>query len=101
MLQTIYHGIEHRTQIKMMLTKLGVEHPELAAWDFRMAISVNMQEPTGKRAIYIEARIATCVTIKQVDEQNGSIRSKLKQSKTSPMLNGLGIFLSAAAGSTY
>lgn len=35
-LQTIYHGIEHRTQIKMMLTKLGVEHPELAAWDFRM-----------------------------------------------------------------
>ena len=36
MLQTIYHGIEHRTQIKMMLTKLGVEHPELAAWDFRM-----------------------------------------------------------------
>ena len=36
MLQAIYHGIEHRTQIKMMLTKLGVEHPELAAWDFRM-----------------------------------------------------------------
>lgn len=35
-LQAIYHGIEHRTQIKMMLTKLGIEHPELAAWDFRM-----------------------------------------------------------------
>ena len=35
-LQAIYHGIEHRTQLKMMLTKLGVEHPELAAWDFRM-----------------------------------------------------------------
>lgn len=35
-LQAIYHGIEHRTQIKMILTKLGIEHPELAAWDFRM-----------------------------------------------------------------
>ncbi len=36
MIQAIYHGIEHRTQIKIMLTKLGVEHPELASWDFRM-----------------------------------------------------------------
>ena len=33
-LQALYHGIEHRTQVKSMLTKLGVEHPELAAWDY-------------------------------------------------------------------
>ena len=33
-LQALYHGIEHRTQIKVLLTKLGVEHPELAGWDF-------------------------------------------------------------------
>lgn len=36
LIQAVYHGIEHRTQIKIMLTKLGVEHPELASWDFRM-----------------------------------------------------------------
>jgi len=34
LLQALYHGIEHRTQIKFLLTKLGVEHPELAAWDY-------------------------------------------------------------------
>jgi len=33
-LQALYHGIEHRTQIKRILTHLGVEHPELAGWDF-------------------------------------------------------------------
>ncbi|MCP5096427.1 MAG: hypothetical protein GY943_12815 [Chloroflexi bacterium] len=33
-LQALYHGIEHRTQIKILLTQLGVEHPELAAWDY-------------------------------------------------------------------
>ena len=33
-LQALYHGIEHRTQTKMMLTQLGVDHPELAAWDY-------------------------------------------------------------------
>jgi len=34
LLQAVYHGIEHRTQIKILLTQLGVEHPELAAWDY-------------------------------------------------------------------
>ncbi|MFQ5435016.1 MAG: DinB family protein [Anaerolineae bacterium] len=34
LLQALYHGIEHRTQIKFLLTQLGVSHPELAAWDF-------------------------------------------------------------------
>jgi len=34
LLQALYHGIEHRTQIKFLLTKLGLEHPELAAWDY-------------------------------------------------------------------
>lgn len=38
-LQALYHGIEHRTQTKVLLTKLGVEHPELAAWDYTEAIS--------------------------------------------------------------
>ena len=33
-LQALYHGIEHRTQIKRILTHLGVEHPELASWDY-------------------------------------------------------------------
>jgi uncharacterized damage-inducible protein DinB len=34
LLQALYHGIEHRTQIKMLLTQIGFAHPELAAWDF-------------------------------------------------------------------
>lgn len=34
LLQALYHGIEHRTQIKFLLTQLGVAHPELAAWDY-------------------------------------------------------------------
>ena len=37
-LQALYHGIEHRTQIKSLLTKLGVEHPELAAWDYTVSL---------------------------------------------------------------
>jgi uncharacterized damage-inducible protein DinB len=38
-LQALYHGIEHRTQIKFLLTKLGVPHPELAAWDYMDSLS--------------------------------------------------------------
>ena len=34
LLQALYHGIEHRTQIKILLTQLGVEHPELDAWHY-------------------------------------------------------------------
>ncbi len=34
LLQALYHGIEHRTQIKILLTQLGLAHPELAAWDY-------------------------------------------------------------------
>lgn len=33
-LQALYHGIEHRTQIKRILTHLGIDHPELASWDY-------------------------------------------------------------------
>ena len=33
-IQALYHGIEHRTQMKVLLTKLGVEHPEMAGWDY-------------------------------------------------------------------
>ena len=40
-LQAMYHGIEHRTQIKILLTQLGVEHPDLAAWDFVESLPVN------------------------------------------------------------
>lgn len=42
-LQALYHGIEHRTQIKMMLTQLGVEHPDLAAWDYLESFPVNQR----------------------------------------------------------
>jgi uncharacterized damage-inducible protein DinB len=38
LLQALYHGIEHRTQIKILLTQLGVEHPEFAAWDYMDSI---------------------------------------------------------------
>jgi uncharacterized damage-inducible protein DinB len=34
LLQALYHAIEHRTQVKVMLTKAAVPHPNLAAWDF-------------------------------------------------------------------
>ena len=40
LLQTLYHGIEHRTQIKFLLTQLGVAHPELAAWDYMDSLSL-------------------------------------------------------------
>lgn len=39
LLQALYHGIEHRTQLKVLLTKLGVEHPDLAAWDYMESLS--------------------------------------------------------------
>ena len=39
LLQTLYHGIEHRTQVKILLTQLGVPHPELAAWDYVESLS--------------------------------------------------------------
>ncbi len=39
LLQALYHGIEHRTQIKFLLTQLGVSHPELAAWDYMGSLS--------------------------------------------------------------
>ena len=39
LLQALYHGIEHRTQIKFLLTRLGIEHPELSVWDFMDALS--------------------------------------------------------------
>jgi uncharacterized damage-inducible protein DinB len=34
LLQALYHGIEHRTQIKFLLTQLGVAHPELDGWNY-------------------------------------------------------------------
>ncbi len=34
LLQALYHGIEHRTQIKVLLSRLGLEHPDLSPWDF-------------------------------------------------------------------
>ena len=34
LLQALYHAIEHRTQVKVMLTKAGVPHPDLAAWGY-------------------------------------------------------------------
>lgn len=40
LLQALYHGIEHRTQVKILLTQLGVEHPELAAWDYTESLSI-------------------------------------------------------------
>ena len=32
--QAFGHGMEHRTHIKVLLTQLGVEHPDLSLWDF-------------------------------------------------------------------
>ena len=39
LLQALYHGIEHRTQIKVQLTQLGIEHPDLSAWDYLSSLS--------------------------------------------------------------
>jgi hypothetical protein len=32
--QAFSHGMEHRTHIKVLLTHLGVEHPDLSLWNF-------------------------------------------------------------------
>jgi uncharacterized damage-inducible protein DinB len=34
LLQALVHGVEHRAQIKVLLTKLGIEHSDLSAWDY-------------------------------------------------------------------
>ncbi len=39
LLQALYHGIEHRTQIKFLLTHVGVDHPDIDAWDYRDSLS--------------------------------------------------------------
>lgn len=36
--QEIYHGIEHRTQINALLTKIGVSHPRQDGWGFASSI---------------------------------------------------------------
>lgn len=41
LLQALYHGIEHRTQVKVLLTKLGVQHPDLDAWDYVESFPIN------------------------------------------------------------
>jgi uncharacterized damage-inducible protein DinB len=41
LLQALYHGIEHRTQIKVLLTQLGVKHPDLDAWDYVESLSLS------------------------------------------------------------
>lgn len=37
--QAYYHGVEHRTQVKILLTQLGVAHPELDVWDYTDSLS--------------------------------------------------------------
>ena len=39
LLQALHHGMEHRAQIKVLLTRLGVEHPDLSAWDYMGSLS--------------------------------------------------------------
>ena len=39
LLQALQHGIEHRTHIKVLLTHLGVDHPDLDAWEYRDFLS--------------------------------------------------------------
>ncbi len=34
LVQAIHHGVEHRTQIKALLTQLGVPHQEGSGWEF-------------------------------------------------------------------
>ncbi len=34
LLHAIEHGIEHRTQINVMLPQLGIEHPDLDGWPY-------------------------------------------------------------------
>ena len=40
-LQALYHGIEHRTHVKLLLTQLGIAHPELASWDYTESLPIN------------------------------------------------------------
>lgn len=46
--QAILHGIEHRTQIKVLLTKLGVEHPDFSVWGYASSIGELTITPKGK-----------------------------------------------------
>jgi uncharacterized damage-inducible protein DinB len=39
LIQAFYHGVEHRTQVKILLTKLGIPHSDLSVWDFTDALT--------------------------------------------------------------
>lgn len=45
LLQALYHAIEHRTQIKILLTHLGLEHPELSSWHYAEFHPMNNPNP--------------------------------------------------------
>ena len=47
--QAIHHGIEHRTQLKILLTKLGVPHPDLSVWGFAAALGELQITPKATR----------------------------------------------------
>ena len=38
LVQAILHGVEHRTPIKVLLTHLGIEHSDLAVWDYMASL---------------------------------------------------------------
>jgi uncharacterized damage-inducible protein DinB len=47
--QALHHGTDHRSQICMALTTLGVEPPGIDVWEFGVATgrSVEVQPPTA------------------------------------------------------
>lgn len=41
--QAFYHGVEHRTQVKVLLTKLGIEHGDFSLWSYVETFPFNEQ----------------------------------------------------------
>ncbi len=46
--QAVNHGIEHRTQLRVLLTVLGVPHPGQSVWGFSESIGTMTIEPTSE-----------------------------------------------------
>jgi len=43
LLHALEHGVEHRTEISVTLTELGVEHPDLDAWFYARAVGLGQE----------------------------------------------------------
>ena len=45
--QALHHGTDHRSQVCTALTALGIEPPDIDAWDFGLATGLVVEVPAA------------------------------------------------------